>query len=148
MTTAGQRLLATDAPDYETDFEATSGTTTSATYTATLTGGTACSCVFVAPTSGAVLILNVATISNSGANASRTSFSIKTDGTVGSGTEVLAADNSRALLVTGTSAMSGTHAYIATGLTPGATYNVQQMFTTTAGTATYVNKRLHVIPML
>lgn len=148
MATAGQRLLATDAPAYGTDTELTSGTTTSGTYTATLTGGTACGVSFVAPTSGAVLILNTARINNSGVSTAYMSVRIGTGSSIGAGTVVQAASDDIAASVVNTNAIVSTHSYIHTGLTPGDTYNVQQQFRVASGTGTFASKRLHVTPLL
>lgn len=123
----------------------TSGTTTSGAFTATLTGGTTCSTTFVAPANGKVDIFNVCEMSNSvTTNLSLCTIEVRAGAVVGSGTVVLAAGNNQAIYSGSTIRTSAVESL--TGLTPGATYNVQQMFAATGGTATFVNKRLMVRP--
>lgn len=149
MLTAGQPITAADLGQAQADTQSSSGTTTSTSYTSTLTGGTACGVAFVAPASGAVLIISNCQISNSGANNSRCSFVVRTGAVVGSGGTVLAADDSRAQLHNGTTAERGSIQHpMTTGLTPGQSYNVQQVFDVAGGTGTFSNKSLTVIPML
>lgn len=128
------------------DEQGTSGTTTSTTYTSTLTGGTACGVAFVAPTSGRVLIANSARMINSGANQTYCGFIVRTGSTVGSGTSVVSEADARALLHTTTAFARFSVTYLVNGLTAGASYNVQQSFRVAAGTGTYANKEIAVIP--
>lgn len=146
MATAGATIRAADFPASQADVQSASGTTTSASYTPTLTGGTACGVAFVAPTSGVVLVFNTAQFSNSGANNTRCSFFVRTGSSIGSGTTVLASDDGRALLQATTAAMCFSRVHPVTGLTPGNTYNVQQEFKVAAGTGTFSNKNIVVIP--
>ncbi len=148
MPDAGDIILAADFPAAVSDTQDTSGTTTSTTYTATLTGGVACGVVFVAPTSGRVTVLNSSRIINNGANATYCGFSLRTGGTIGSGTVVMAEGDNRAIgheQATNTLDRM-TVSQLVTGLTPGATYNVQQLFRAVAGTGSFANKHLSVIP--
>lgn len=122
----------------------TNGTTTSGAFTATLTGGTTCSTTFVAPQNGKVDIYNTAQVDNSGANVSICAIEVREGAVVGSGTVVLAAAISHGLYsnkLTRATAITDI-----SGLTPGSTYNVQQMFAVTGGTGSFENKRLHVRP--
>lgn len=137
-------LLATWTPTGDT--QATSGTTTSISYTATLTGGTACGVAFTAPASGKVLIYNKAYFYNSAAG---TSFSfctarVRTGASIGSGSDVLAAADTEANVTTHVAAQ--TVVRLLTGLTAGSAYNVQQLFRVDAGTGTFLNKHLIVQP--
>jgi hypothetical protein len=127
----------------------TSGSTTSTTYTATLTGGTTCSFSFVAPPSGQVMVHNTTNLSNSLTSGVLMSFEIRTGAVVGSGTVVQAADDQNSNQSSGVAGV-GNRATVSTpvtGLTPGATYNIRQMFRVSAGTGTYISKRLTVVPL-
>lgn len=135
-----------EATSYATSTQNTAGTTTSGAFTATLTGGTACSLTFVAPASGKVDIYNTSQTTNSGAATSICSFALREGGVVGSGTVVLAAGIPHAVYSTGTGATRATVLTEITGLTPGATYNVRQEFAVTGNTGSFENKRLHVRP--
>lgn len=128
------------------DTQDTSGTTTSTTYTATLTGGTACGVAFVAPFSGKVLIHNSIYCFNGAplSNFSFGSFRIRTGGTVGSGTDVLTAADTRAVVTNYVNSQTRTQAV--SGLTAGATYNVQQLFRVDGNTGTFLGKQLIVEP--
>lgn len=126
----------------------TSGSTTSTTYTATLTGGTACGTAFVAPPSGKVIVHNSGFIDNSSTGRSYMTFRIRTGGTVGSGTDVVAAVDDNAVTCLGTDDLTAGRAIHVTGLTPGTTYNCQQLFKASAGTtASFSWKHLIVAPV-
>jgi hypothetical protein len=146
MPSAGQTIRAADFPVAVSDLEGTSGTTTSTTYTPTLTGGTACGLTFVAPTSGRVMVFNAARMVNNGANETYCGWFMRTGSSIGSGSTVVSAQDDRSILHTGTAFTRMGTSYLATGLTPGSTYNVQQEFRVGAGTGSYANKDLTVIP--
>lgn len=148
MPRAGQRVRAVDFTDAQVSVQTTSGTTTSTSYTATLTGGTACSCVFLAPSSGRVEIANVAQMSNSGSTFVYCAFEVRTGSSVGSGTVVFAASDDEALIVAGSNAFRFGLQRVLSGLTPGASYNVRQVFKVQSpGTGTYSRKVLAVKPL-
>lgn len=148
---AGQRLTAAAVNDVlgvtEDDVQAAVGTTTSTSYTATLTGGTACSSTFVAPTSGKVVIHYDALMQNSGANFSYSAPQVRTGSSIGSGTVVFGADDAYALTHNGTNALRYGGSAPVTGLTAGATYNIQLLHRVTAGTGTYSRKSIIVEPV-
>lgn len=146
MPNAGDPILVEDFPPSVSNDQNTSGTTGSTSYTATLTGGTACAVTFVAPTSGVVLIMNVCQIDNDGANQTFAGFRVGTGSTAGAGTEVLAASDLRAIRHEGTNYVRSTSVYRLTGLTAGDTYNVQQQYRVSGGTGTFSNKSLIVAP--
>jgi len=130
---------------FPNDTENTSGTTASGTFTATLTGGTACGVTFVAPASGKVDIVNSAQVGNSNAaNLAICSHEVRTGGTIGSGTVVQAAAIENG--VYSGSTIRGSVVTPVTGLTAGDTYNVQQQFVVTGTTGTFANKQLIVRP--
>ncbi len=128
------------------DIQNTSGTTTSTSYTATLTGGTACGFSFVAPNSGKVLIMNITEAVNSGGGTSACTIRVRTGGTVGSGSDVLAAADDEAAVVGGTNSLTVSRPRLLAGLTAGSTYNVQQLFRVTSGTGTFSRKGLVLKP--
>jgi hypothetical protein len=128
---------------YPDTVQDTSGTTTAGAFSAALTGGTTCSLTFVAPLSGKVDIQNTAQVGNSSsANLSIAAIEVRVGATVGSGTVVLAAAIPHGLYCGST--VRGTVITPVSGLTPGATYNVQVLYANTAGTGTFANKRLAV----
>lgn len=134
-----------DGGTYASDTQNVGGTTTSGAFTATLTGGTACGVAFVAPASGKVDIINVCETGNSNsANLALCSIEVKTGATIGSGSVVLAAGNAQAIYSGAT--VRGTGIESVSGLTPGASYNVQQKFAVTGTTGSYASKRLMVRP--
>ncbi|MFI7677866.1 hypothetical protein [Actinophytocola sp. NPDC049390] len=148
MAFAGQRLTANVLGVAESSAETASGSTTSTTYTATLTGGTACGVAFVAPASGTVLVHNSSFVDNSTSGRSYMTFRIRTGGTIGSGTDVVAAVDDNAVSVLGADDASFGRAVMVEGLTAGATYNCQQLFKASAGTtATFQWKKLVVQPV-
>lgn len=126
-----------------TDRQDTTGTTTSTTYTATLTGGTTCGKVFVAPASGTVMIY----VTCNGFNAGGASFcapEVRAGGSIGSGTVFLAASDPKSWIVQGGNSLAYTYVLPVTGLTAGSTYNVRMMFRVSAGTGTFAWKELTV----
>lgn len=151
---AGAPALASDVNDAIgvalSDTQNTSGTTTSTTFTATLTGGTACGFSFVAPSSGKVLVHNAVNMFNSGASHCVASFRIRTGGTVGSGSDVIAVADSIGLTAAGAAGPADRHGVtqLVTGLTGGTTYNIQQLVHVDGGTGTFNNKHLILVPTL
>src|ERR1044071_5530487 len=101
------------------DTQNTDGTTTSTTYTSTLTGGTACGFSFVAPPSGKVRIYNNCELNNSG-GFSLCTIRVRTGGTVGSGSDVVAASDNNTLFHN-TNIRLGISVLV-TGLAAGSTY--------------------------
>jgi hypothetical protein len=143
---AGGKVQATTAQTV-TDTQNTTGTTTSTTYTATLTGGTACGVVFVAPASGKVMIFNTTQLQASAGNAFCT-VRVRTGGTVGSGTDQLAASDDDAQIINVAGVLKRATTMIpVSGLTPGSTYNAQGLVRIdVAGTLTTTRKKLSVAP--
>lgn len=151
---AGARLTATllnnTFPASASDTQDTQGTTTSTTYTATLTGGTACGCTFVAPLSGVVIIVNsLGFVDNSTTPRSLCTIRVRTGGSIGSGSDVVAALDANACAAVNVDDASQTRVKRVPGLTPGNTYNVQQLFkVSSASTATFASKHLAVFPAI
>lgn len=127
-----------------TAFEATSGTTNSTGYTATLTtGGTNPAVTVNVPTSGTVMVLINARVSNSNAG-SLTSVSFALSGS----NTVAASDNMRLSYESGNAndiAIFGAHFFL-TGLTPGST-TITLQYAVTAGTGTVGLRRLTAVPL-
>lgn len=129
--------------------DATARTTTSITFTATISGATPeMGVAFVAPTSGKVLIIWTAGMSNSSPpNISQISPQVRQGAVVNTGTVVLAADAARSTLTTTSSRHAGN--YVLTGLTPGASYNVTMTHRSfNAGTSSFDNRELTVVPQI
>lgn len=114
------------------------GTTSATSYTATLGGGgVPASKVFVAPVNGSVVIFNTVYCFNSGANATFCVPEVRTGSTIGSGTVVLATSDNDALINNTTSGLTFAIFRELTGLIPGSSYNVRQMFKVAAGTGQF-----------
>lgn len=126
--------------------QSTTGTTTSTSYTATLTGGTACSAVFTASASGKTLVLNNCECLNSGGGFSVCTIQVRTGAVVGTGTIVLTAADTEGIVNTGTSSNRVGISRLLEGLTPAAQYNVQQLFKVQSGTGTFLRKHLIAAP--
>lgn len=130
------------------DRQNTAGTTTSVSYTATLTGGTACGIAFTAPPSGKVKIENNCWMFNSGNFHCLTTIHVRNGSTIGSGTDVLASSDDEALIMLGTDDERQGCSRLLSGLTPGNNYNVQQEFKVAGGTGTFRSKSLIVTKVL
>lgn len=130
----------------------TQGSTTSTTYTATLTGSTAAGGTFVAPLNGTVRVHWFSGLYNDIATGSGyVSWELRLGAVVGSGTVIVAADDSRSLR-TKSSTSPGDQQYggskRVSGLTPLATYNVRHMFKReTTGTFFVKNQRIAAEPV-
>lgn len=141
------RIDALEAPLFLFDTQNTSGTTTSTGYTSTLSGGGAAACgiAFVAPPSGKVLIHNGCGIVNSAGGAlTFCGIYVRTGSSIGAGSDVLVPSNSDAVQHPGTSDFRSGVAKPLSGLTPGASYNVIQVFRVSSGTGTFYDKCLIV----
>lgn len=132
-------------PAPEDDVQDATDTSVSTTYTTA--DMTPCGTAFVAPRSGKVLIHIAARIDNSGANSTFVSFAVRQGNVVGSGTSVLAASDTRALENNNVNQIMGGCAFLVTGLTAAADYNVQLEHRVTAGTGTLDNRLVTVEPV-
>lgn len=143
----GTIVLAADTPVTVSAQQGTSFDATTTTYDVTSTAGgyADCAVVFVAPTSGRVIIHTSARMINSvSTSGTLVAPETRTGGTVGSGTVVESAtDNSGASHYGSTFARSGA-AHLLTGLTPGATYNTRLLHRASANTATIALRELIV----
>lgn len=139
-TVAGQLFVSTGANALaaRTPAEATVATsegTTSTSYASLATDGPT-----ISPVTGTqAIVFLTAQVSNSGANSSFMGVDV-------SGATTVAPADTDALLVVGTSAIRATCIVFLTGLTPGA-HTFRARYRTTAGTATFVNRNMVVIPL-
>lgn len=130
-----------------------SGTVTSGTYTTTRTAATSpVGKSFTAPPSGKVKIHWACGLTNSGTSGSNytlCAFQIRAGTTLGSGTVYQAADDNRALQITGTTLeMQKGRTSLVSGLTPGNSYNVTLMYKVGAGTGTISRIEVVVDPCI
>lgn len=126
----------------------TTGSTTSTSYTGTLTGGGVAAGVgFVAPLSGKVRVDFATAGFNSGVNDNKSAVRIGTAGTPGAGTLIYAATDADMILFTGSSTYGISGFTYITGLTPGITYNAQMQHKVSAGTGSFLYKRILVTPV-
>jgi hypothetical protein len=149
MAASGEKLVATATAFARND---TAGTTTSTGYTGTLATAGSCGTAFVAPPSGKVTIHSQVSAYASATNLEvKTAFWVGTGSSVGSGTEVYAAnDNDQSMVQTG----GGTATNVASmagwaevsGLTPGNTYNCQLRHRVNGGIGTWLYRKIKVIP--
>jgi hypothetical protein len=131
------------------DTQNTLGSTTSTTFTATLTGGTACGVAFIAPLSGVVLVCNNSFVENTGTARSYCTFRLRTGSTIGSGTDIVAAADENSISILGSAGddMASGRTFRVPGLIPGTNYNVQQLFRVSGSTGNFAWKRLSVYPV-
>jgi hypothetical protein len=149
LLAGGHQVTAADlAMLPSTDTQNASGTTTSGSFTATLSGGTACGVTFVAPPSGKVMVFNCMEIANSSGSYSYGGFQVRAGGSIGSGTVFLAVSVDTAVNANTADLRTQSRPVLVTGLTSGSTYNVQQLFARDANTLTALRKSLTVIPQL
>lgn len=143
MSLTGDKVVAMASGS---DTQNANGTTASTTYTASIGAGTPAGKVFVAPPSGQVVILNACNMFNSGANHGFCTVQVRLGGSIGSGTIVYTGVDADAVVANGTGADRHGAGVLVSGLTPGTTYNVQEIFRVDGGTGTFGNKHLIVIP--
>lgn len=118
---------------------AVSGTTTSTSFTSTLTGSTAQTVTVTVGANGLLLVGIWGQISNSSSGLSAMSFAF-------TGANTLAGANTRAVAVTGTSAMWIGSSFLITGLNPGSTV-VTMNFAVSANTGTFAAQNLWAISL-
>lgn len=129
---------------------AAAGTTTSTTFTATLTGAgaTTAGVAFVAPASGKVLVHNTMALGASTVSYVFADFEVRTGGSVGSGSLIRSAVVATAMRNADGNYIRNTVSNLVTALTPGATYNVRQMFAINAGTTlNSLDRNIIVVPV-
>lgn len=103
---------------------------------------------FTAPSSGSVLVLYSAQLSNSGATATAlTTPQVREGSTVGSGTVFYAATTDDMLQNVGTLALRMGASVLINGLTPGGAYNVEMLYRVSATTGTFLRRQVTVVPV-
>jgi hypothetical protein len=147
MPDAGDFVIALDFTDAVTDIEGTDET--AFTDTAYALGGATTGQSFVAPTSGAVLVLWCARMqSNTASVFALSSAEVRTGATIGSGTVVSAASDLSALESGAADRIQASRHRIVTGLTAGSTYNVSLWHrVSSAGNATIFDRNVAVLPV-
>jgi hypothetical protein len=133
------------------DTQDTTGQATSTTYVTSLSAGSVAGVVFVAPTSGAVIVHNTALVENSGTGRSHCTIQVRTGGSIGSGTVFLAAADANGIASQSgdaTDDMTLSKPVLVTGLTAGSTYNAQQLVRATSGNVITTWRRLIVVPVV
>jgi hypothetical protein len=150
---AGTTVNALDFTPVTSDFENGNFQFTATTYGVTSTGGTYADCgvAFVAPTTGRVKLDYSCNIANSSTSSTLMAPVVRTGATVGSGTDVLSAndDNAIAILPVAGSAAGlywGGTTLLVIGLTPGSSYNVRLEHRVAGSTGTLTRRRITVSP--
>lgn len=128
------------------DLQDASDTSTSTSYTTA--DMTSCGVSFVAPSSGKVYVHVASRIDNSAGNSTYVSYRIGTGSTVGAGSSVVAADDSRSLENFNTNQVRLGATFTVTGLTGGDTYNVQLLHRVTGGTGTLEGRHVAIEPIV
>ncbi|MGW1039899.1 hypothetical protein [Streptomyces sp. NPDC002547] len=146
---AGTITKALDTPPTVSNVQTTSVGTQSTTFTTT---GADCAVVFVAPTTGRVIIHTVARMQVSPSGSTGGAIiapQTRTGATVGSGTIVEDAGDVNGASHYGDNFSSIGRPHLLTGLTPGAIYNTRllmRLSTGTTPTANFANRELIVEP--
>lgn len=144
---AGTTVNALDTPPTVSDRSDTSilGFAASGTYAA---GSPAVGTSFTAPTTGRVIVSWNAFLDNATATTGQTyaSWRLGTGSTVGSGTQVVAADDSRSILMTSQAQVRNGASELVSGLTPGSVYNVQMQHRSANGTGDITWRHIIVQP--
>ncbi|HET9889639.1 MAG TPA: hypothetical protein VFQ42_03985 [Mycobacterium sp.] len=147
---AGQKLRASDlATPSASGIQTDSGTVTSGTYVGTRTGtSNVAGVAFTAPNSGNIMVLWGGGLSISGGGFVLVSFEIRTGNVVGSGTQWWAPSDNIQIQGESTTETSEATFYPISGLTPGGSYNIRQMYRANTGTGTVNRPRISVMPLL
>lgn len=145
MAASGDKLVAVAAVF---DKQNSTGSTTSTSYTATLTGGVACGKAFIAPPSGIVTIHYATAGFNSGANDNKSAIQVRAGASVGSGTVFYTVTDDDMILFTGAATYRIGAFTVVSGLTAGDPYNAQMLHKVSAGTGSFLFKNLVVVPHL
>ena len=142
-------IAAINALDTVNGVQSTLGTSGSTVYTATLASGTTASVAFTAPPSGKVIVHNMCASFTSTTAFIHMAFEVRTGASIGSGSVFLAADDSfSARHQTNVQTFSVQRSKLVTGLTPGSSYHVRQMFKVSTGSGSWYDKEIIVEPQL
>jgi hypothetical protein len=143
LTEAGQPVVSGNS--YEYAGTGSTQTTTSTSYVIVTSGASG---TFVAPPSGNVQVSISAYVSGS-ASYGHASYEIKTGGTVGSGTIIVAGQSGTAVSNSNGSFIKATMINRVNGLTPGATYNIRALMASgsSGSTCSVANTYITIVPM-
>jgi hypothetical protein len=134
----------------QSEIQATSGNVTSTAYTDVLSAGFTPQVVFRSMTGKAIVHWGGYLVCGTSLGFAYMSFEIREGSAKGSGTQILLADDARAVINRDNSAGGGDSqsgwSYPVHNLVPGAFYNVQGMYRTSTGTSTFINRTLIVDP--
>lgn len=145
----GTSVKGTDTPPTVNSTVDPSFNISNTSYGVTTTGGTYSDCgvVFIAPTSGRVLVHMAARLSNGGASdGTMVCSETRIGGTIGSGT-VFEGTGDRGPSHYGTTFARIGAAHFISGLTPGTTYNIRMLHRVTATNGTVALRELTVVPL-
>lgn len=146
---AGTTVNALDTPPTVSDTEDGAFGFNSTTYGIDADSGSYVDCgvAFTAPTTGRVVIHTNARLNNDTAALGVSVTPVVRDGsTVGSGTVIVAADDSNRITNTGTSPLRMGVTRLVTGLTPGDSYNVRLEHKVSGGNGDVRNRHVIVAP--
>lgn len=122
------------------------GGLTSTSYVATATGAPLVGATFVASSNGTAVLHFMGQVSNSGASQTLMGFSLKTGALLDQGEQILAPDDSRAVMQLGTDARRLGMSLLLTGLEERQQYNVVLKQRVTGGTGTISRRMIIVKP--
>lgn len=149
---AGTTVRGLDTPPTVTDEQSASFDFTITDYGTASTGGTYvdCAVVFTAPTTGRVLLAYASTLLNSSTNTTAITPVVREGGTVGSGAEVVGADDDNRISMRDAGGSpndqrAGVHLTV-TGLTPGNTYNARLEHKVSGSTGTASRRSITATP--
>src|SRR5688500_3658001 len=140
-------------PFYSTDLPETKSATENSLLTTitslTYIAGTSCGTTFVAPTTGRVLVMWGGLLDHSTAGrAMILSWRLGEGSSIGSGTVVMPADDTRSIQNVGVNDLGPGGWHPVDGLTPGATYNIQLQHRVTVGGNGTVSRRSVIVQPL
>lgn len=131
-----------EVPESTLSEQGPSDTTTSTSYTTA--DMTVCGENFIAPASGKIMIHFSAQMDNSGADTILVSYHIRTGATINAGTDVVTPGDTRAIALAQVNNIEMGTSIMASGLTPGDSYNIVLEHRVTGGTGTLVDRRVAV----
>lgn len=149
---SGNYITAIVTPNLSTTVENFDSTSFNVTSLAFTTAGplSFCGIAFIAPRSGKVAVHHSAELyNNTAARYTGVGLGVATGSTLGAGTPVIAASFDNAVFIQNpTVGVRAGVTNIATGLTPGDTYNATLYHAVTGGTGTVVRRRVTVVPSI
>jgi hypothetical protein len=148
---AGRASGAQDSQDgMQGEIQPTTGNVVSTAYTDVLSAGLTPQVAFRSMSGKAIIHWGCYLVCGTSLGFAYMSFEIREGSAKGSGTQILLADDARAIINRDNSAGGGDiqcgWSYPVNNLVPGAFYNVQGMYRTSTGTSTFLNRTLIVDP--